>query len=156
MLVVAVGNAPENFDRLLSFVDDFVGRQKLDCFLQTGYSTFKPRHSTKEPFVSHSDLSAIFGEASSIIIHGGSGLFEMVALASKFPIICPRQVSLGEHTDPSQPAFVKFLMERDLCIEITCKETDSRLLEIIELASKRTLHFNQQKFAWSVNRRLGL
>ena len=85
-----------------------------------------------------------------VIIHGGSGLFEMAAIAGKLPIVCPRRVELGEHTDPSQPAFVHHLLDKALCIEMTCEETDQQFFDMMAKANTKRINFEQIRFGQAV------
>lgn len=146
MILVAVGNAPQSFNRLLRFIDNYVQWCGAEVIYQTGYSSYYPKTGRVHKFISPSQLNQLIFTASSVVIHGGSGLFDMAISAGKLPIMCPRRIDLFEHTDPSQVEFVNFLHKKNLCIKLECIESDEDFSEMLFKAEKSKINFQSEKF----------
>ena len=114
MIFVTVGTHEQQFDRLVRAVDELKENGTLSepVFIQTGYSTYEPKHCGHAAFVSFRQMNKHMTEADVVIAHGGPSSFIEAMAAGKVPVVVPRRGDLGEHVNDHQADFVRIVAER--------------------------------------------
>jgi UDP-N-acetylglucosamine transferase subunit ALG13 len=112
LLLVTVGTDHHPFDRLVRWVDGWLGRassNRLRCLVQTGTSAPPAGPASWKPYLEHATLEAAMAEAAAVVCHGGPGTILGAKHAGAVPIVVPRQQRLGEHVDDHQVRFSRRL-----------------------------------------------
>lgn len=114
MIFVTVGTHEQQFDRLIKEIDKLKkdGFIKEEVFIQTGFSTYKPKYCKWSNLISYKDMDKYNREANLIITHGGPASFIAPLSYGKIPIVVPRQLKYNEHVNDHQVDFVKEVAER--------------------------------------------
>lgn len=114
MIFVTVGTHEQPFNRLIAAVDQFKskGIVRDDVFIQTGYSTYKPKYCNYKTFISYDDMQDLVKRARIVITHGGPASFLLPLQFGKIPIVVPRQKEFNEHVNDHQFEFSKMVAER--------------------------------------------
>ena len=109
MIFVTVGTHEQPFDRLVQKVDQMVAEGKIQepVMIQTGYSTYTPKHFSFEPFLDRDAFSAKMREADTVITHAGTGAIIGAVKAGKKVIAVPRLSKYAEHVDDHQLQIVE-------------------------------------------------
>lgn len=109
MIFVTVGTHEQPFDRLVSKIDELKrdGIIREDVMIQTGFSTYEPKHCLWSRLIPYSDMVKYVREARIVITHGGPASFIMPLQIGKTPIVVPRQHQYAEHVNDHQVEFVK-------------------------------------------------
>ena len=109
MIFVSVGTHEQPFNRLIQYVDDLKanGTIQEEVIIQTGFSTYEPKHCIWSKLISYEDMLKNIKEARIVITHGGPASFIMPIQIGKIPIVVPRQHSFGEHVNDHQVEFTK-------------------------------------------------
>lgn len=107
MIFVTVGTHEQPFDRLVSYIDDLKGQGKIteEVIIQTGYSTYEPKHCTWSKLLPYNQMVDNVAKARIVITHGGPSSFIMPLQVGKIPIVVPRQEKFGEHVNDHQLLF---------------------------------------------------
>ena len=107
MIFVTVGTHEQPFDRLVSYIDELKGNGTIqeEVIMQTGYSTYEPKHCTWSKLLPYSEMVKNVAEARIVITHGGPSSFIMPLQVGKTPIVVPRQEKYGEHVNDHQLLF---------------------------------------------------
>lgn len=115
MIFVTVGTHEQQFNRLVEEVDRLKesGIIKEDVFIQTGFSTYEPKHCQWSKLISYKEMDNKIKEARIIITHGGPASFIAPLQIGKIPIVVPRQEKYGEHVNDHQLEFTKNVEERN-------------------------------------------
>ena len=115
MIFVTVGTHEQQFNRLVEEVDKLKadGSIKEDVFIQTGFSTYEPKHCQWSKLISYKEMNNKIEEARIIITHGGPASFIAPLQIGKIPIVVPRQEKYGEHVNDHQLEFAKNVEERN-------------------------------------------
>lgn len=118
MIFVTVGTHEQPFDRLVKEIDRLKeeGQIEEEVFIQTGYSTYKPRFCEHKAFVSFDEMIEKIFNARIVITHGGPGSIMSVLYNGKIPIVVPRQKVYGEHVDDHQMLFADKMREHSQII----------------------------------------
>jgi len=114
MIFVTVGTHEQAFNRLVKCIDD-LKRQGIiqeDVIIQTGFSTYEPRHCLWSKLFPFSEMEKNVDDARIIITHGGPSSFIMPLQIGKTPIVVPRQKQFDEHVNDHQVSFSKAVAER--------------------------------------------
>lgn len=108
MIFVTVGTHEQPFNRLIEYIDNLKrdGVIHEDVIMQTGFSTYEPRHSKWSQFLSYKEMVQNVSDAHIVITHGGPSSFLMPLQIGKTPIVVPRQHQFGEHVNDHQVEFV--------------------------------------------------
>ncbi len=114
MIFVTVGTHEQPFDRLVSCIDEMKGQGIIeeDVIIQTGYSTYEPKHCTWSKLLPYSEMVKNVADARIVITHGGPSSFIMPLQVGKTPIVVPRQEKYGEHVNDHQLLFAKEVEKR--------------------------------------------
>lgn len=114
MIFVTVGTHEQPFNRLIRYIDKMKekGLIREDVVIQTGYSTYEPRHCAWSSLYSYADMCRLVEEARIVITHGGPSSFIMPLQVGKIPIVVPRQRQFGEHVNNHQLEFCRAIAQR--------------------------------------------
>lgn len=114
MIFVTVGTHEQPFDRLLRCIDELkaVGTIQEDVIVQTGFSTYEPKHCKWSKLLPYKEMVQNVADARIVITHGGPASFIMPLQIGKTPIVVPRQKQFGEHVNDHQVEFTKAVAER--------------------------------------------
>ncbi len=114
MIFVTVGTHEQQFNRLVKKIDTLVAKKiiKEEVFIQTGFSSYEPKHCKWSQWLSFSDMEKKISEAHIIITHGGPSSFIMPLQLGKVPIVVPRAREFDEHVNNHQVTFVKFVADK--------------------------------------------
>ena len=117
MIFVTVGTHEQQFNRLVEYMDKWAAEHDENVIMQTGYSTYEPKHCEWDKLFPYQKMVEMVNEARVVITHGGPSSFIMPLQIGKTPIVVPRQYKYNEHVNNHQ---VKF-----------CKEVKSRMGTIV-------------------------
>lgn len=114
MIFVTVGTHEQQFNRLIKEVDRLVeiGIIKEEVFIQTGFSTYEPKHCKWNKLISYKEMEKMVKDARIVITHGGPASFIAPLQIGKTPIVVPRQFEFDEHVNNHQLEFTKQVAER--------------------------------------------
>lgn len=115
MIFVTVGTHEQPFDRLIKAVDDLKADGTLteEVIIQTGFSTYIPKHCQWKKMFPFSGMQALVRDARIVITHGGPSSFLMAIQADKVPVVVPRMRQFGEHINDHQVIFCREVMIRN-------------------------------------------
>lgn len=114
LVVVTVGSDHHRFDRLIQWVDSWLGGQTgrgVDCVIQHGTATM-PAHGRSVPYLEHAELQRLFAHATAVVAQGGPLSIIESLRAGRRPIVVPRLARLDEVVDDHQRSFCAFLAAR--------------------------------------------
>lgn len=117
MIFITVGTHEQQFNRLIEYMDRWAASHDEDVVIQTGYSTYEPKHCEWSKLYPYSKMVEWVDKARIVITHGGPSSFIMPLQIGKTPIVVPRKHEFDEHVNNHQ---VKF-----------CKEVESRMGTIV-------------------------
>jgi len=100
VIYVTVGTDTHDFSRLLKAMDD-IARFKT-VVIQTGHSTYQPRHAQWFHFAPTEKITTLFKEADIIVTHAGAGSIMRSLMVGKVPIVVPRLKKFKEHINNHQ------------------------------------------------------
>ena len=112
MVFVTVGNATQQFSRLLDAVDRAAeagafGSEKV--LIQAGHNPeFQSDCCEVQPFISMDEFERLMETASLIICHGGCTQLNAIRLG-KVPVVMPRREKHREHVNDHQLQLVRAL-----------------------------------------------
>lgn len=114
MIFVTVGTHEQPFNRLIKKIDDLVanGDIKEKVIIQTGFSTYMPKHCEAHKMMSFEEMQQTLKNARIVITHGGPSSFIEALQFGKVPIVVPRQEKFHEHVNNHQVNFTKLITER--------------------------------------------
>lgn len=152
MVFVTVGTHEQQFNRLVEEVDKLKedGIIKEEVFIQTGFSTYEPKHCQWSKLISYKEMNNKIKEARIIITHGGPASFIAPLQIGKIPIVVPRQEKYGEHVNDHQLEFAKNVEERNKNIipVYDIKDLKEKILDYDKIISKMDskISNNNEKF----------
>ena len=114
MIFVTVGTHEQQFDRLVSYIDDLCAKGEIteEVVMQIGFCTYEPKNCKYSKLIAHKDIKQYVEEARIVITHGGPASFIMPLQHGKIPIVVPRQERFGEHVNDHQLDFARKVVER--------------------------------------------
>ncbi|MDW2797287.1 glycosyltransferase [Clostridium boliviensis] len=114
MIFATVGTHEQPFNRLLEEIDRLkeTGIILEDVIIQTGYSSYEPRHCEWHKLLPYDDMVKNVERAHIVITHGGPASFIMPLQIGKIPVVVPRQYEFHEHVNDHQVEFTKAVKER--------------------------------------------
>ena len=114
MIFVTVGTHEQPFNILIKKVDELVasGDIKEKVVVQTGFSTYKPKHCEAHKMMSFDEMQQALKDARIVITHGGPSSFIEALQFGKVPIVVPRQEKYHEHVNDHQVEFTKLIAKR--------------------------------------------
>lgn len=104
MIFVTVGSRGYPFNRLLEKLDQLceAGVIQEPMFVQTGTSTYVPRHYEHQAYIPQEEFQARVEQADIVISHGASGSVMAALNAHKKVIVVSRLEKYGEHINDHQ------------------------------------------------------
>lgn len=107
MIFVTVGTHEQPFNRLVQYMDKLKESGVIadEIVIQTGFSTYEPKHCVWHRLISRKELSQYMQEARIVITHGGPASFLAPLEQGKIPIVVPRKKQYGEHVNDHQVDF---------------------------------------------------
>lgn len=126
MIFVTVGTHEQPFDRLVKKMDDLVaeGVIREPVMIQTGYSTYEPKHCSFQKLLPYPEMERYIREARIVITHGGPASFISALQVGKIPIVVPRKSALNEHVNDHQVEFSRAVAQRKNNILVAEEMTD--------------------------------
>jgi UDP-N-acetylglucosamine transferase subunit ALG13 len=112
-IVVTVGTDHHPFDRLISWVNDWLGQHPDavgSCYVQSGRAAVVPLCARSE-FLEISELDRLVDAADVIVCHGGPASISDAWRRGQIPIVVPRLPRLGEHVDDHQVDFCRIVAD---------------------------------------------
>ena len=107
MIFLTVGTQL-GFDRMVKTVDGWVKEApEVKVFAQIGEATYQPQNMEFCAFLSASEYTKIFEQATVVVSHAGMGTILSCLTQSKPIIVMPRLEKLGEHRNDHQIATCK-------------------------------------------------
>lgn len=112
MIFVTVGTHEQQFNRLVEYMDKWAAEHDEEVLIQTGYSTYEPKHCKWQKLFPYQDMSKNVADARIVITHGGPSSFIAPLQIGKTPIVVPRKYEYDEHVNNHQVNFSKAVAER--------------------------------------------
>lgn len=112
MIFVTVGTHEQQFNRLVEYMDEWAHSHDEKVVIQSGYSTYEPKHSEWSKFYPYQKMLEMVNNARIVITHGGPSSFIMPLQIGKTPIVVPRQYKYNEHVNDHQVKFCHQVEER--------------------------------------------
>ncbi|HLP49091.1 MAG TPA: glycosyltransferase [Candidatus Kapabacteria bacterium] len=114
MIFVTVGTHEQPFDRLVKAMDELKQENTIsqEVFIQSGYSTYKPRFCDYAGFIGFNEMLERMAAAEIVITHGGTGSIMLVLYHHKIPLVMPRQKQYNEHIDNHQVQFCRMMASK--------------------------------------------
>lgn len=106
-VLVILGTDHHRFDRLVGWLDDFLGqpgRESLRALVQLGGSA-APRRAEGVGIIAWTELQERMRQATAVVSHGGPATMLEVRRQGRKPIVVPRDPLLDEHIDHHQQEF---------------------------------------------------
>ncbi len=104
MIFVTLGTQKFQMNRLVKAIDELSekGIVKDEFLIQTGASTYKPKHCKYVDFMDQKEYAENINKCSLLITHAGVGTIITGKNAGKPVIVVPRLNKYGEHVDDHQ------------------------------------------------------
>jgi UDP-N-acetylglucosamine transferase subunit ALG13 len=131
---VSIGNAHQQFQRLLKAVDSIAHLLPQPVVIQHGHTPFRTEKCKTVPFLEMTEFERLIRESELVILHAGAGGILAAVQAGKVPVLMPRRASYGEHIDDHQ---VENATELTLSGKVVVAEEPDDLLGAVEEAMKR-------------------
>lgn len=112
MIFVTVGTHEQQFNRLVEYMDKWAAEHDEEVVIQTGYSTYEPKHCKWQKLFPFQEMSKKVEDARIVITHGGPSSFIPPLQIGKTPIVVPRKCECDEHVNNHQVNFSKAVAER--------------------------------------------
>ncbi len=114
MIFVTVGTHEQQFNRLVSYIDQLKESGKIteEVVIQTGYSTYEPGSCEWSKFFTYRQMSEYVSKAHIVITHGGPSSFIAPLQIGKIPIVVPRRAEFDEHVNNHQVDFCEAVEKR--------------------------------------------
>ena len=153
MIFVTLGTQKFPFDRLLRQLDALAQQGAITepVLVQSGYSSYQPRHLTCRPFMAREEFVRVMAQAELVIAHGGTGAIVGALKLGKKVLAVPRLAKYGEHVDDHQCQIVEAFSATGLLC--ACYEGDD-LLAQIEKTRRSTFaafHSNTEAFLAAID-----
>ena len=133
MIFVTLGTQKFQMNRLVKAVDELAGNGRVDesILIQSGVSSYKPRHCEFKDFMDSSKYVENISNCSVLITHAGVGTIVTALKLGKPVIVVPRLAKFNEHVDDHQMQIAKAFSDKG-CV-LSCENVDE-LAEYIEKA----------------------
>lgn len=111
-MVVSLGTDHHKFDRLVGWVDEWLGSrdEKPACVVQHGASR-PPENARGITRMPRQQLLSLYAQATVVIVQGGPGSILDAREVGHLPIAVPRLPELNEVVDGHQVAFSRTMAE---------------------------------------------
>ena len=142
MILVLLGTQKQQFNRLLSYLEDI--DVKDDIIIQKGYTTYNGKYKS---FMFDNNLNLIIKKSDIIITHGGIGSIMECLEFKKKVIVVPRLKKYNEHVDNHQLEIVNSI-KKYVMIATNKEELENALFEIktkkLPIYKSNNINFNVQ------------
>lgn len=102
MIVVTLGTQRFQMDRLIEAVDKIASTMTEEFFIQSGHSTYIPKHCRYQAFVDATEFQDMIQNCSVLVTHAGVGTIMRGINAGKPVVVVPRLAQYHEHVDDHQ------------------------------------------------------
>lgn len=130
MIFVTVGTHEQPFNRLIEYMDQWAENHEEPVIIQTGFSTYEPKHCKWSKMYPYEKMLALVDEARIVITHGGPSSYFMSLRVGKLPIVVPRKAEFNEHVNDHQVNYCREVEKRQGNILVV--EDIQKLGEILE------------------------
>ena len=150
MIFVTVGTHEQQFNRLVSYMDEWASSHDEEVVIQSGFSTYEPQSAKYSKLYPYKTMVELVDKARIVITHGGPSSFIMPLQIGKVPVVVPRMKEFDEHVNDHQLDFARAVAERQGNIIVI--EDVTRLSETIDNyetivnGMKNGLTSNNEKF----------
>ena len=93
-------------------MDSYAAKHEEKVIIQTGFSTYEPKHCEWSKLYSYQKMVELVDEARIVITHGGPSSFIMPLQIGKTPIVVPRMKDFDEHVNNHQVNFCRQVAQR--------------------------------------------
>lgn len=149
MIFVTVGTHEQPFNRLIEYMDQWAENHEEPVIIQTGFSTYEPKHCEWSKMYPYEKMLALVDEARIVITHGGPSSYFMSLRVGKLPIVVPRKAEFNEHVNDHQVNYCREVEKRQGNILVV--EDIEKLGEILDNYDK--IAFEKQSSLVSNNAR---
>lgn len=150
MIFVTVGTHEQQFNRLIKYMDRLAKKVEEDIIIQTGYSTYEPKHCIWKKMFTYKEMNMYIEKARIVITHGGPSSFMAPLQIGKIPIVVSRRKEYGEHINNHQLRFCREVATRyGNIIEVEDIKELSKIIEKYDeiiTGMKNNLESNNYKF----------
>lgn len=122
-LLVVVGTDYHKFDRVISWVDEWVAGHEVEWAIMQHGSSAAPVHAQGHSLIPHDQLQRLMSTASVIVTHGGPATIGEVRRYGLRPVVVPRDPQLDEHVDGHQQRFARRMGAES--IVVLCETKDA-------------------------------
>lgn len=131
MIFVTLGTQKFQMNRLVKAIDELSEKNVVpdEFFIQTGASTYKPKHCKYVDFMDSKEYAKKIQECDLLITHAGVGTIITGKNANKPVIVVPRLSEFGEHVDDHQREIAEAFSNKK-CV-LSCENVEE-LLNYIE------------------------
>lgn len=158
MIFVTVGTHEQPFDRLIMAVDALKAEGTLteDVIIQTGYSTYIPKHCKWQKLFPYAQMVQLVSDARIVITHGGPSSFIMPLQIGKVPVVVPRMHKYGEHVNDHQVRFCREMAQMNqniiLLEDISMLEETIAQYDVLAAAGRTGITSNNAVFSRNFQR----
>ena len=150
MIFVTVGTHEQQFNRLVSYMDEWASKHDEEVVIQSGFSTYEPKSANFSKLYPYKTMVELVDKARIVITHGGPSSFIMPLQIGKVPVVVPRMKEFDEHVNDHQLDFARAVAERQgniIVIEDVTKLSETLdNYETIVNGMKNGLISNNEKF----------
>lgn len=150
MIFVTVGTHEQQFNRLVSYMDEWASSHDEEVVIQSGFSTYEPQSAKYSKLYPYKTMVELVDKARIVITHGGPSSFIMPLQIGKVPVVVPRMKEFDEHVNDHQLEFARAVAERQgniIVIEDVTKLSETiDNYETIVNGMKNGLTSNNEKF----------
>lgn len=150
MIFVTVGTHEQQFNRLVSYMDEWASSHDEEVVIQSGFSTYEPQSAKYSKLYPYKTMVELVDKARIVITHGGPSSFIMPLQIGKVPVVVPRMKEFDEHVNDHQLDFARAVAERQgniIVIEDVAKLSETiDNYETIVNGMKNGLTSNNEKF----------
>ena len=112
MVFVTVGTHEQQFNRLVSYMDEWASSHDEEVVIQSGFSTYEPKSAKFSKLYPYKTMVELVDKARIVITHGGPSSFIMPLQIGKVPVVVPRMKDFDEHVNNHQLDFARAVAER--------------------------------------------
>lgn len=112
MIFVTVGTHEQQFNRLVSYMDEWASTHDEEVVIQSGFSTYEPKSAKFSKLYPYKTMVELVDKARIVITHGGPSSFIMPLQIGKVPVVVPRMKDHDEHVNNHQLDFARAVAER--------------------------------------------
>jgi UDP-N-acetylglucosamine transferase subunit ALG13 len=122
--VVSLGTDYHPFDRLVSWMDEWLEQQAAppSCLVQHGFSR-APHFAPGVRMVSHQEILDLYSAAEIVVVQGGPGSIFDALSTGHIPITVPRRAQLNEVVDDHQVEFARQMARQGQAVLVETKES---------------------------------